>query len=169
MNENYFWQYVHAKNAPLRQEDKVASELYPIIEKRLKKDFYRNERKKFDKKLRDEISAIKAIGDRKLSFEPSNEAGVIFLFGRFFDVLGFSEITDVQEPFPDITAIKDGKEVAIEAEFRSSNFVAHKHDPSAVSFVVCWIDDSTLSVPTIELKTELARFHMGDHLASKKS
>jgi hypothetical protein len=51
--------------------------------------------------------------------------------------------------------------VRIEFEYRSRNFLTHKHDARQCDLIVCWEDDwpdSPLEV--LELKRELARFEI---------
>ena len=91
------------------------------------------------------------IGD----FKVRNEHGVVLIFGRFYEALGFSGLKSFNRGFPDCVAIREGKECRIELEYTSSNFVLHKHDPSKVDMVVCWKKDKELSVPVIELKSFL--------------
>ena len=58
-------------------------------------------------------------------FIPKNEMGVFYLFSRHHEELGFEEIIDITARFPDITALRDGKEVKIELEFLLSSFKSH--------------------------------------------
>ena len=87
------------------------------------------------------------------NFTVRNEHGVVLLFGRFYEALGFSCVKTINRGFPDCVAIREGKECRIELEYKSSNFIQHKHDPSKVDMVICWEKDTDLSVPVIELKS----------------
>lgn len=58
-------------------------------------------------------------------FIPTNEMGVFYLFSRYHKELGFEEIINITSYFPDIMALRDGKEVKIELEFLLSSFKSH--------------------------------------------
>jgi hypothetical protein len=80
---------------------------------------------------------------RGLRHAPINEQGVVFLFGMISRELGFV-VESVHNPFPDCIAkrLTDTRkrlwrEVKIEFEFRSRNFLAHKHDYQC-DLIVCW-------------------------------
>ena len=75
-------------------------------------------------------------------YGPTNEGGVISLFGAMAASLGFM-ILKVQTEFPDCEAIRvAGKDrnrpVKIEFEYESRNFLRHMHDPSKADIIVCW-------------------------------
>ena len=75
-------------------------------------------------------------------YGPTNEGGVISLFGAMSASLGFM-ILKVQTEFPDCEAIRvAGKDrnrpVKIEFEYESRNFLRHMHDPSKADIIVCW-------------------------------
>lgn len=92
------------------------------------------------------------------SFEPANEQGVVFLFGRYHGLLGFEDIIGVGIRCPDCTAVRAGRPVRIEFEHLSSDFIAHGHDPAKVDVLVCWIRDVAVRVETLELRS-LLRAH----------
>lgn len=84
---------------------------------------------------------------RGLRHAPVNEQGVVFLFGKISEDLGFS-IEAIRTAFPDC----DGKRlidrnknhwepVSIEFEYSSSNFYQHGHDVLKCDVIVCWIHD----------------------------
>jgi hypothetical protein len=75
-------------------------------------------------------------------FGPTNENGVLCLFGAMAEKLGF-KILKIQQGFPDCEAmrvIKGGrlKPVKIEFEYESKNFYVHMHDPKGCDLIVCW-------------------------------
>jgi hypothetical protein len=75
-------------------------------------------------------------------FAPTNEDGVIFLFGSMAVDLGFI-VTRLQGAFPDCEAMRrvvGGKlqPVRIEFEFESRNFLKHRHDVNGSDVIVCW-------------------------------
>lgn len=93
-----------------------------------------------------------------VAHEPANEAGVLLLFGMLAERLGFV-ITHVQTEFPDCEAYREvepGKwqRWRIEVEYRSRNFVAHKHDPEGCELIVCWVHDwADCPLEVVELKS----------------
>jgi hypothetical protein len=58
---------------------------------------------------------------------------------------------DIGTTFPDCIAkqIKDRKEVRIEFEYHSSDFVGHKHPTDGCDIIVCWEDDIKLAKPKV--------------------
>jgi hypothetical protein len=75
-------------------------------------------------------------------YGPTNEGGVISLFGAMAERLGFL-ILKVQSEFPDCEAVRvAGKDrnrpVKIEFEYESRNFLRHMHDPAGCDIIVCW-------------------------------
>jgi hypothetical protein len=82
------------------------------------------------------------LGIAAMAHAPTNEAGVIFLFGALAAGLGF-RVERLQTAFPDCEAkreIRPGKweRVRIEFEFESRNFREHRHDPEGCDVIVCW-------------------------------
>jgi hypothetical protein len=77
-----------------------------------------------------------------MTYAPTNEAGVILLFGSLAAGMGF-RIERLQAAFPDCKAKREvvpGKweDVLIEFEFESRNFKEHRHDPAGCDVIVCW-------------------------------
>lgn len=73
---------------------------------------------------------------------PTNEAGVLYLFGSVALDLGFM-VTSLQAAFPDCEAmrrVEGGKwqPVRIEFEYESRNFLKHMHDAKGCDVIVCW-------------------------------
>jgi HNH endonuclease len=99
--------------------------------------------------------------DAALACGPTNENGVIYMFGMFAARLGFV-VTRIQTEFPDCEAFRyvgEGRwqRVRIEFEYESRNFVKHMHDPHGCDLIVCWAHNwKECPVEVIELK-ELAR------------
>tara|TARA_B100000315_G_C14467417_1_gene536625 strand:+ start:109 stop:1002 length:894 start_codon:yes stop_codon:yes gene_type:complete len=96
---------------------------------------------------------------------PLNENGVIFLFGKIHDKLGF-RIEAIQPSFPDAVGrrqtAKGWETVWIEFEFKSSNFKVHKHDPKECDVIICWEDDwKDCPIDVIELKEEIQKLQDG--------
>lgn len=76
-----------------------------------------------------------------LDYEPNNEQGVIFLFSSLARSRFGLRVESVRAGYPDCTAYLNGKRVRIEFEYRSRNFVQHRHDPQLCDWIVCWIHD----------------------------
>jgi hypothetical protein len=84
----------------------------------------------------------KRINFRSLAHAPTNEQGVVYLFGMVHDKLDFT-IESVQTGFPDCIARRemgDGRaeRFRIEFEFESISFHRHRHDPDGADVIVCW-------------------------------
>jgi hypothetical protein len=73
-----------------------------------------------------------------MAYAPTNEQGVVFLFGRLAPRLGF-HIEHVQTHFPDCMARRRGKTCRIEFEYRASNYKCHP--ASGADVIVCWDND----------------------------
>jgi len=97
-----------------------------------------------------------------LRHEPTNEDGVIHLFGIMGLKLGFT-VLHIQAAFPDCRALREvepGKlqEVCIEFEFQSKNFLLHGHEWSECDLIVCWEHNwPECPVEVIELRKEMER------------
>lgn len=77
-----------------------------------------------------------------VTYEPTNEAGVVVLFASLARELGFT-ITHVQMEFPDCEVMREvergrWQRLRVEFEFESRNFAAHGHDPEGCDLIVCW-------------------------------
>ncbi|MCU1254415.1 MAG: hypothetical protein JWM83_714 [Candidatus Angelobacter sp.] len=77
-----------------------------------------------------------------LTYAPTNEAGVIFLFGGMCRKLGFA-VARLQSAFPDCDAMREieperWQPVKIEFEYESKNFLLHQHVISECDVIVCW-------------------------------
>lgn len=84
---------------------------------------------------------------RGLRHAPVNEQGVVFMFGILSHELGFI-IEAVRTGFPDCEGKRKvpGKagrweRVAIEFEYKSSNFKEHDHNVEECDIIVCWEND----------------------------
>jgi hypothetical protein len=77
-----------------------------------------------------------------LTYAPTNEAGVVLLFGSVAREMGFA-ILRVQTEFPDCEAMRQVEpnrlqRVRIEFEYESRNFVTHMHPVEGCDLIVCW-------------------------------
>jgi hypothetical protein len=73
---------------------------------------------------------------------PTNEQGVLFLFGAMAEELGFA-VLRIRTEYPDCLAFRqvEGDRielVRIEFEFESKNFLKHMHEASRCDAIVCW-------------------------------
>jgi len=102
------------------------------------------------------------------SFAPTNEQGVLFVFGGVAHELGFS-ITRVQTGFPDVEAMREVgpnkcQPVKLELEYESRNFLTHMHPLDGCDGIVCWIHNwPECPLEVIELRTVV------EDLAKKKN
>jgi hypothetical protein len=87
------------------------------------------------------------ISFRGLRHAPTNERGVVYLYGMVSSEIGLI-VEAVQSAYPDCEAKRciDSKQnrwqrVRIEFEFCSSNFKEHGHDPAGCDMIVCWEHD----------------------------
>src|SRR5438270_4501861 len=78
----------------------------------------------------------------ELMLAPTNEQGVVFLFGAVARRLGFV-VLRVQTEYPDCEALREmetdqWQRAKIEFEYESRNFVLHVHPPEKCNVIVCW-------------------------------
>jgi len=96
------------------------------------------------------------INFRGLVYSPTNENGVIFLFGKVMEDLNMY-IEEIKPGFPDCIGRrftgKGWERVYIEFEYKSSQFKEHKHNPDDCDIIVCWEHDwRDCPLEVIELK-----------------
>lgn len=104
------------------------------------------------------------INFRGLRHAPTNEQGVVYLFGMVSSELGLI-VEAVQAAYPDCEAKRcvDNRRdrwqrVRIEFEFVSSNFREHGHDPAGCDLIVCWEHDwRECPLEVIELRSVIDR------------
>jgi Homing endonuclease associated repeat len=88
---------------------------------------------------------------------PTNEQGVLFLFGAMAEKLGFAMLK-VGTAFPDcqVFRVVDGDRlelIDVEIEFESRNFLKHMHDVTKCRLIVCWRHNwPECPLPVIELR-----------------
>lgn len=98
----------------------------------------------------------KLINFRGLVYAPTNEQGVVFLFGKIAHDLGMY-VELIRPGYPDCIAKRyvgkdQWEDVKIEFEFKSSQF---HHNPKEVDMIVCWEHDwkeCPSNIEVIELK-----------------
>jgi len=77
------------------------------------------------------------------------------IFAQRASRLGYT-ILESRIPFPDYILSVGSKRILAEAEFRTSDFLRHKHDLNRCDLIVAWEHDlSYMPVPVLELKTEV--------------
>ena len=98
-----------------------------------------------------------------LAHGPTNELGVLFLFGTVAAELGFV-VTWIQcSSFPDCEAMRVVAEnrlqpVKIEVEYQSRNFLKHMHDLNGCDMIVCWEHNwPECPLEVLELKSAIAK------------
>lgn len=95
--------------------------------------------------------------DGAMAYAPTNENGVLFVFGSAARQLGFS-VLHIQPGFPDCEAMREiepgrWQRVRIEFEYQSRNFLAHMHPLSGCDLIVCWENNwPECPLEVIELK-----------------
>ena len=73
-------------------------------------------------------------------------------FKKNYKKLGFSKIIkDNPKGFPDFVMLENDKEIRVELEIKSSNFILHKHPIKEVDKIICIKKDIDLRIPIIEL------------------
>ena len=115
---------------------------------------------------RDDAPPVRELGPRidfrGCLYAPTNEQGVVFLFGAMAADLGYA-VETLGVRFPDCRAkfhLSGGgwRDLRIELEYKASNFLLHGHDPKGCDLIVCWENDwPECPVPVVELKTEVER------------
>jgi hypothetical protein len=97
-----------------------------------------------------------------LTCAPTNEMGVVFLFGAMALQLGFS-VTQLQAAFPDCEALREvehdkWQRIRIEFEYESRNFVLHGHPMTDCDLIVCWNHNwEECPLEVLELKSFVKR------------
>ncbi len=101
--------------------------------------------------------------DTALGLAPTNEMGVVFLFGTVAKEMGFMVIR-LQTEFPDCEAfweVEPGRWqlVRVEFEYESRNFLAHGHRLEDCDLIVCWKNNwEGCPLEVIELSTVMKEF-----------
>ncbi|MEX2217369.1 MAG: hypothetical protein WD749_01300 [Phycisphaerales bacterium] len=104
------------------------------------------------------------LGFRGLLHAPINELGVIHLFGLLAGEHSLA-VEHIGHAYPDCRALRPEpgspgrwRRIAVEFEYRSSNFRAHGHNPALCDLIVCWDHDwPECPVEVLELRGLLRR------------
>ena len=108
------------------------------------------------------------------SFAPTNEQGVLFVFGGVAHELGLC-VTRIQMQFPDIEAMREVgpnrcQPVHLEAEYESKNFLLHMHPLDGCDGIVCWIHNwPECPLEVIELRKVVEELRRKDCQECKRS
>jgi hypothetical protein len=90
---------------------------------------------------------------RRTTFIPKNEISVRELFAQRAARLGY-RILESRAAFPDYVLERDGERLFAEAEYRTSDFLRHRHDLSRCDLILVWEHDLPyMPIPVLELKT----------------
>jgi hypothetical protein len=95
---------------------------------------------------------------------PTNEIGVVYLFGVLSSQLGMV-VTRLQTEYPDCEVMREvesGRWQRLNGEFEheSRNFLLHKHDPAKCDLLICWVHnwpECPEHIEVLELSSELRR------------
>jgi hypothetical protein len=93
---------------------------------------------------------------------PTEEQGVIYLFGTMAERLGYV-VLHIQKRFPDCEALRQVEEgmwqrVIIEFEYESRNFLKHMHEVDKCDIIVCWKHNwPECPLEVLELSKEIAK------------
>jgi hypothetical protein len=93
---------------------------------------------------------------------PTNESGVLILFGAEAKRLGF-KILRAQQECPDCEAMREvepdkWQRVRIEFEYESRNFLAHEHSLDSCDLIVCWSHNwQKCPLEVLELREAIGR------------
>ncbi len=104
----------------------------------------------------------KLINFRGLVYAPTNEQGVVFLFGKIAHEFGMY-VELIRTGYPDCIAKRyigndKWEDIRIEFEFKSSDFKRHNHKIEDSDMIVCWEHDwqeCPKSIEILELKNEI--------------
>ena len=85
----------------------------------------------------------------KLYSPVTEEAGVIMVFTKIHEQLGFKKLVTSSARGFDIDSIDyNGRDVTVEFEYVSSNYIRHEHPFKMIDerkyVVICWYDDCDL-------------------------
>jgi len=94
-----------------------------------------------------------AAGDGGIGFVPRNELNVREVFAQRAARLGY-RILESRTAYPDYVLGYGPTRLLAEAEYRTSDFLRHRHDIARCDLIVVWEHDLPyMPVPVLELKT----------------
>ena len=90
---------------------------------------------------------------RRTAFQPKNEINVRELFAQRATRLGY-RILESRAAFPDYVLERGGERLFAEAEYRTSDFLRHRHDLGGCDLILVWEHDvGYMPIPVFELKS----------------
>lgn len=106
----------------------------------------------------------KTLNFRHFAYNPTYENEVVSIFSAVAGELGF-EIITIRDAFPDCKARRKSqnfrnrmRDCLIEFEFKSSDFVKHKHPIDGCDLIICWVHDwLECPIEVINLNTEIKK------------
>jgi hypothetical protein len=113
--------------------------------------------------LKDQPIYGRPMMDMALALAPTNEMGVVFLFGTVAKELGYM-VVRLQAEFPDCEAFREveperWQRVRIEFEFESRNFLVHGHRVDECDLIVCWKNNwEGCPLEVVELSKVMGKF-----------
>jgi len=91
---------------------------------------------------------------KETTFIPRSELNVREVFAQRAERLGY-RIVESRAAFPDYLLEHEGDRIFAEAEFRTSNFLRHRHDLARCDLIIVWEHDlPSMPMPVLELKTD---------------
>ncbi len=91
---------------------------------------------------------------KETTFVPRSELNVREVFAQRAERLGY-RIIESRAAFPDYLLEHEGERIFAEAEFRTSNFLRHRHDLARCDLVIVWEHDlPSMPMPVLELRTD---------------
>ena len=104
--------------------------------------------------MRRKIDTEQGDGGDALAFLPKNELNVREVFAQRAARLGY-RIIESRAAFPDYILGLGRRRLLAEAEFRTSDFLRHRHDLTRCDLIIVWEHDlSYMPVPVLELRSE---------------
>lgn len=89
---------------------------------------------------------------RETTFIPRSELNVREVFAQRAEALGY-RIVESRAAFPDYLLEHEGDRIFAEAEFRTSNFLRHRHDLARCDLIIVWEHDlPSMPMPVLDLK-----------------
>lgn len=144
------WRYFEKKREDARWEYRAK------IENWIYKELMPEKREKIEREVIEEI-IIRTIWNFLDVFGPTKEKGVVWLFDLYKKELGFGRSHNAFGSGYDAEIEKGDKEIRVEFEKTTGDFLDHGHDPKNVDLVICWRKTAQIPVPVLELSKELPK------------
>lgn len=116
---------------------------------------YERKRAYWSRSSRTTTSSDNGDGATAIAFTPRNEMHVREVFAERAARLGY-RILESRVAFPDYILGAGRRRVLAEAEFKTSDFLRHRHDIGRCDLIVVWEHDLTyMPLPVLELRSEV--------------